>query len=67
MRRNFEYTISGDLPQGGPSHRQGQSVFHNAQELEEFAGVIAKIAEGDGDFFAAGQAQQADGGVANGG
>jgi hypothetical protein len=56
-----------DTPLAGELQEQGQSVFHNAQELEEFAGVIAKIAEGDGDFFAAGQAQQADGGVANGG
>ena len=46
---------------------QGQSVFHNAQELEEFAGAIAEIAEGDGDFFAAGQTQQTDGRVAKGG
>jgi flagellar biosynthesis GTPase FlhF len=34
---------------------QGQSVFHNAQELEEFAGAIAEIAESGGDFFAAGE------------
>jgi hypothetical protein len=40
-------------PWGSP--RQGQSVFHNAQELEEFAGGIAKIAESDGDFIAAGE------------
>ena len=46
---------------------QGQSVFHNAQELQEFAGAIAKITEGDGDFFAAVKTQEADGGVAEGG
>ena len=34
---------------------QGQSVFHNAQELEEFVGGIAKITESDGDFIAAGE------------
>ena len=43
---------------------QGQSVFHNAQELEEFAGAVAEIAEGDGDFFAAVKTQEADGSVA---
>jgi len=47
--------------------RQGQSVFHNAEELQEFAGAVAEIAEGDGDFFAAGKTQKADGGVAEGG
>ena len=46
---------------------QGQSVFHNAQELEEFAGGIAKIAESEGDFIAAGETQETDGGVAKGG
>lgn len=35
--------------------------------MEEFAGAIAKIAEGNGDFFAAGQTQKAEGGVAKGG
>jgi hypothetical protein len=32
--------------------------------LEKFAGAIAKNAEGDGDFFAAGQTQQTDRSVA---
>ena len=50
-------------PSTGPGP-QGQSVFHNAQELQEFAGAVAKIAEGDDDFFAAGQTQQVDAGVA---
>jgi hypothetical protein len=45
------------------SDLQGQSVFHNAQELEEFSGSVAEIAEGDGDFLAACQTQQTDGGV----
>jgi hypothetical protein len=45
---------------------QGQSFFHNAQELEEFAGAIAKIAEGDGDFSAAVKSQETDGGVTKG-
>jgi len=35
--------------------------------LQEFAGAIAKIAEGDGDFFAAGEMKQTDRGVAKGG
>jgi hypothetical protein len=43
---------------------QGQSVLHNAQELEEFAGAIAEITERDGNFLAAGQTQQMDGRVA---
>jgi len=35
--------------------------------LEEFAGAIAEIAEGNGDFFAATETQEADSGVAEGG
>lgn len=35
--------------------------------MEEFAGAIAEIAEGNGDFLAAGQTQKADGGIAKGG
>jgi hypothetical protein len=45
------------IARGAGDDKQGQSVFHNAQELEEFAGAIAEIAEGDGDFVAAGQTQ----------
>jgi hypothetical protein len=39
---------------------QGQSVFHNAQELEEFAGAVAEIAESAGHFRAAGQPHDID-------
>ena len=39
---------------------QGQSEFHYAEELEEFAGTIAEITECDSDFLASGQTQQAD-------
>jgi len=46
------------------SRSQGRSVFHNAQELKKFSGAVAEIAEGDGDFLAAGQTQQADGSIA---
>ncbi len=42
----------------------GRSVFHNAQELEEFEGAVGEIAERGGDFFVAAEAEQADGGVA---
>jgi hypothetical protein len=41
--------------EGRAAGRQGQSVFHNAQELEEFSGLIAEITEGHGDFVAARQ------------
>ena len=42
----------------------GRSVFHNAQELEEFEGAVGEFAERGGDFFVAAEAEQADGGVA---
>lgn len=45
----------------------GRSVFHNAQEVEEFEGAIGELAEGRGDFFVTGDAQQVDGGIAEGG
>jgi hypothetical protein len=43
---------------------QGQSVFHNTQELEEFAGAITEVSERDGDFLAAAQTEKIDGGIA---
>jgi len=42
------------------TQQQGRSVFHNAEELEEFSGAVAEIAEGDDDFLAAGRKRQAD-------
>lgn len=39
-------------------------MFHNAEELEEFAGAIAEFAEGDGNFVVARQTQKTDGRVA---
>lgn len=35
--------------------------------MQEFAGTVGEITEGGGDFLAAGEAQDADGGVAEGG
>jgi hypothetical protein len=43
---------------------QGRSVFHNAQELEEFAGAITEISGRDGDFLAAAQTEEIDGRIA---
>ncbi len=45
---------------------QGRSVFHNAQELQEFSGAVAEIAEGDGNLLAAGQTQQTNRRIAKG-
>ena len=42
---------------------QGQSVLHNAQELHEFAGAIAEIAKGDGNFVRSSESNQTDGGI----
>jgi hypothetical protein len=50
--------------QTAPATAQGRSVFHNAQELEEFEGAVGEVAEGGGDFFVAAQAEEVDGGVA---
>jgi hypothetical protein len=47
------------LQQGG-TFPQGQSVFHNTEELEEFAGAMAKITEGVGDFLVACPTQEID-------
>ena len=46
------------------AYPHGRSVFHNAQELEEFEGAVGEFAERGGDFFVAAEAEQADGGVA---
>ena len=42
---------------------QGEFVFHNAQEMEEFAGAITEIPERDGDFLTAAQTEEIDGRV----
>jgi len=35
-------------------------MFHYAQKLEEFSGLITEIAEGSGDSVAASQSQEAN-------
>ena len=47
--------------------QQGQSVFHNAEELEEFSGAIAEISERDRDFLVAAQTEERDDRIAKSG
>ena len=42
-------------------------MFQNAQEADECPGLACELAEAGGDFRASGEAEEVDGGVAEGG